>query len=62
MKIKLSNNKGLVAEIKQKLKENNGYCPCRLIKTEDTKCPCREFREQTEQGECHCGLLVKAEE
>lgn len=59
MKIKLSDNKELVAEIKQKLKANNGYCPCRLAKNEDTKCPCKEFREQTGAGECHCGLYVK---
>ena len=59
MKIKLSDNKELVAEIKQKLKESNGYCPCRLTQNEDTKCPCKEFREQTEAGECHCGLYVK---
>ena len=62
MKIKLSDNKELVSAIKQKLKENSGYCPCRLTKTEDTKCPCKEFREQTELGECHCGLLYKVEE
>ena len=59
MKIKLSDNKELVAEIKQKLKEGGGYCPCRLAKNEDTKCPCKEFREQTEPGECHCGLFYK---
>ena len=62
MKIKLSDNKELVAEIKQKLKDNQGDCPCRLTKTEDTKCPCKEFREQTEVGECHCGLLQRVEE
>lgn len=62
MKIKLSDNKELVAEIKQKLKDNDGFCPCRLTKTEDTKCPCKEFREQTEPGECHCGLFYKTEE
>jgi ferredoxin-thioredoxin reductase catalytic subunit len=61
MKIKLSDNKELVAEIKQKLKTNNGYCPCRLIQNEDTKCPCKEFREQTEAGECHCGLFTKTQ-
>ena len=61
MKIKLSEDKELVAEIKRKLKENGGYCPCRLTKNEDTKCPCKEFREQTEQGVCHCGLLEKVE-
>ena len=56
--IKLNDNKELVKEIKQKLKENNGYCPCSLIKTDDTKCMCKEFREQN-TGECHCGLYVK---
>ena len=58
MKIKLSDNKELVAEIKQKLKETDGYCPCRLTQNEDTKCPCKEFREQG-RGECHCGLYLK---
>ena len=62
MKIKLSDNKKLVAEIKQKLKDSDGYCPCRLTQNEDTKCPCKEFREQTEAGECHCGLYKKVEE
>lgn len=62
MKIKVSDNKELVTEIKQKLKDNGGFCPCRLVKNEDTKCPCKEFREQTEPGECHCGLLTKVEE
>ena len=61
MKIKLSDNKELVAEIKQKLKENGGFCPCRLEQNADTKCPCKEFREQ-ESGECHCGLFCKVEE
>lgn len=61
MKITLSDNKELVAEIKEKLKENGGYCPCRLSKNEDTKCPCKEFREQAEPGECHCGIYIKVE-
>ena len=61
MKIKLSDNKELVSQIKQKLKDNDGYCPCRLTKNEDTKCPCKEFREQSEAGECHCGLFIKAQ-
>lgn len=59
LKIKISEDKELVAEIKQKLKENDGYCPCRLTQSEETKCPCKEFRESTEVGECHCGLYLK---
>lgn len=58
MKIELSNNKKLVTEIKSKLKETGGYCPCKIEQNEDTKCMCKEFREQ-EKGECHCGLYVK---
>ena len=61
MKIKLSDNKELVTQIKQKINENGGYCPCRLTQNEDTKCPCREFRNQIDErraGECHCGLYT----
>lgn len=61
MRIKVSDNKEVVEEIRKKLKENSGYCPCKLFKNEDTKCICKEFREQTELGECHCGLYVKVE-
>ena len=41
------------------LKENGGYCPCRIVRNEDTKCMCKEFREAIETGiacVCHCGL------
>ena len=51
-------------DIKKRLKENNGYCPCALKKTPDTKCRCKEFREQIARGEpgaCHCGLWVAEE-
>lgn len=61
MRIKVSDNKEAVKEVRKKLKENSGYCPCKLFKNEDTKCICKEFREQTELGECHCGLYVKVE-
>ena len=45
-------------EIKERIKNNDGYCPCSLVKNEDTKCMCKEFREM-EEGECHCGLFFK---
>lgn len=61
MRIKVSDNKELVENIRTKLKENGGYCPCRIERNEDTKCICKEFREQ-KSGECHCGLYFKYEE
>ena len=69
MRIKESNDKELVSEIRKKLKDNKEkygkqFCPC-VIPTEyesknkdDYVCMCKEFREQ-EEGECHCGLYIK---
>jgi len=59
MKISLNPDKSIVEDVRKRLKENEGYCPCRLIKNEDTKCMCKEFVEQSTSGECHCGLYVK---
>ena len=61
MSISISNNTNLVNEIRQKLKDNNGYCPCKLVKNADTKCMCKEFRDM-EEGECHCGLYIKTKD
>lgn len=57
-KIVLNDDKDLVEEIRKRLKENEGYCPCRISKTPDTKCMCKEFRD-AKDGECHCGLYRK---
>lgn len=46
---------------RQAVKDNNGYCPCKLLQNEDTKCMCKEFREQIskeELGDCSCGLYT----
>lgn len=64
MKITTNSNKELVSEIRAKLKANDNYCPCRVSKTPDNKCMCKEFRDQIargELGECHCGLYVVME-
>ena len=61
MQIKITQDKELAKEIREKLKANGGYCPCKLIKNEDTKCMCKEFLDQQELGECHCGLYIKVE-
>lgn len=57
----LNSDKKHVKLIRAQLKENNGYCPCSIIQTPDTKCMCKEFREQEKTGFCHCGLYKKIE-
>lgn len=44
--------------VKEAVDNNGGYCPCRVSKTPDTKCMCKDFREQ-EEGNCHCGMFNK---
>lgn len=61
MTIKRNPDEKYVEKVLKKLKDNCGYCPCRIEKTPDTKCMCREFREQDE-GMCHCGLYIKHKE
>ena len=61
MQIKVNEDQELVISIRQKLKENGWYCPCSLLRNENTKCMCKEFREM-EQGECHCGLYIKVDD
>ena len=64
MKILLNENEDVVATVKEGLKRTGGYCPCRLEKTDDTKCMCKEFRDQikdpTFEGYCHCMLYYKS--
>ena len=45
-------------EVTQAVKNNEGYCPCMTIRTPDTKCPCKNFREQKFENECHCGRYI----
>ena len=58
MTIKQNPDKEYANEVRKQLRDNSGYCPCRLEKNEDTKCMCKEFREM-EEGMCHCGLWLK---
>lgn len=62
MKICITEDKEHFENIKKALKDNMGYCPCSIVKNEDTKCMCKEFREQKEEGFCHCGLYYKKKE
>ena len=63
MKVTFNENKELVAKVQEGLKRTGGYCPCRLERTPDTKCMCKEFRDQiadpSYEGYCHCLLYDK---
>lgn len=48
-------------QISKALINTNGQCPCvpKYAWNEDTKCTCKNFREQATEGECHCGMYRK---
>lgn len=59
VKVRYVSDEGLADTLKQAIAENDGYCPCRLSRTDDTKCICKEFRDIIKSGKietCHCGL------
>jgi ferredoxin-thioredoxin reductase catalytic subunit len=51
-----ANNEAYKNIIFNGLVKKGGYCPCKVVKSEDTKCPCAELRTQ---GTCTCGLFEK---
>ena len=66
MAVRLNEDKEVVKRIKEGLKMRAGYCPCRLPKTEEFKCICKEFRDQINdpdfEGYCHCLLYYKSKD
>ena len=66
MSVTLNPDKQVVARIKEGLKAKGGYCPCRVAKTEEYKCMCKEFRDQIAdpdfEGFCHCLLYYKSKD
>lgn len=64
--IKVTDNKEVKETVLAGLKRNKEkygkkYCPCSLVRDEDTVCMCKEFREM-EEGTCHCQLYVKTKD
>ena len=66
MAVRLNEDREVVKRIKEGLKAKDGYCPCRLPKSEEYKCICKEFREQMAdpdfEGYCHCMLYYKSKD
>jgi ferredoxin-thioredoxin reductase catalytic subunit len=61
LKIVLSEDMSVVEHVREGLIRNDGYCPCVVKHTKDTKCPCKKFREKITVGLCHCGLYKKVD-
>lgn len=66
MRISINPNKEIVERIDKLLAENQTkygkrFCPCSLIHDDRHVCPCAEFLESEEKGECHCGKYIKSE-
>ena len=63
MAVRLNPDKAIVETVRKGLEARGGYCPCVLKKTPDTKCMCKEFRDQIKdpdfEGFCHCRLYYK---
>ena len=54
----LNPKENIVEKILNRINKNEGYCPCNQGETpkEDTKCPCKKYREEQY---CCCTLYVK---
>ena len=66
MAVRLNEDAEMVKAIREGLKRTGGYCPCRLERTAETRCPCKEFRLQMAdpdfEGWCHCRLYYKSKD
>ena len=65
MTVKKTKNTERRSEIEEAIRANDGYCCCAIVKNQDTKCMCKDFREKIANGyigECHCGLYISSED
>ena len=62
LKIKKNPSYDEYSSVAKAIKENNGYCCCKLAHIPDNLCICKEFAEQEEYGFCECGRYYKTPE
>ena len=62
-KVRLNDDREVVAQVKEGLKRTGEYCPCRVGRKPENKCICEEFKAQIAdpdfEGYCHCRLYYK---
>ena len=64
VRIRVNDDADFAKEVREAIKKNGGHCCCQVLKTDDTKCMCKMFRDQIangEYGECDCGLYIAEE-
>ena len=63
MKITENPDENMVRLVREGLEKTGGYCPCKIDRSPDTICMCKEFRDQIKdpnfEGYCHCMLYYK---
>ena len=59
--IKNNSNVDTFEIVSKAIKDNDDYCCCAIEKNADSKCMCKNFREQEESGFCHCGRFYKVQ-
>ena len=42
-----------------KEKYGKRYCPCSVIRNNNTVCMCKEFKDSPSGTTCHCGIYTK---
>ena len=61
--VRFNEDDSYVEKLRKVMAVNGGFCPCRILRTEDNLCVCKEFREQIADAEfegfCHCKLYYK---
>lgn len=59
MVVRINPDESQAHRAREALDANDGYCPCALIKDQDSHCMCKDFRDKLEGdfiGLCNCGL------
>ena len=63
MAVRLNADAEIVKTVREGLKRTGGFCPCRLERSEENRCMCKEFRDQIKdpnfKGFCHSMLYYK---
>ena len=61
--VRFNPNAKVVERLLEVMKNNGGYCPCRIQRTPENICICDEFKQQISdpefEGYCHCKLYYK---